>query len=99
MSFSSTKTKVVHHHYHKSELAECLQSSTTPQARMPEAVDAIIIDGSVVVNKIKLGTEETFAEYSGQYFLPHIKSQVSHAKRLDVVWNEYIANSLIKGHD
>jgi len=66
---------------------------------MLEAVDAIIIDGSVVVNRIKLGTEKTFAEYSGQYFLPYIKSQVSHAKRLDVVWNEYIANSLIKGHD
>ena len=70
----------------KSELAECLQSSTTPQTRMPEAVDAIIIDGSVVINTIKSGTEKTFAEYSGQCFLPYIKSQLSHAKRLDVVW-------------
>ena len=35
----------------KSELAECLQSSTTPQTRMPEAVDAIIIDGSVEGSK------------------------------------------------
>ena len=78
----------------KSELAECLQSSTTPQARMPEAVDAMIIDGSVVVNMIKPGTEKTFAEYSGQCFLPYIKSQLSHAKCLDVVWDEYIANSL-----
>jgi len=40
---------------------------------MPEAVDAIIIDGSVVVNKIKLGTEKTFAEYSGQYFITYIE--------------------------
>ena len=70
----------------KSELAECLQSSTTPQTRMPEAVDAIIIDGSVVVNMIKPGKEKTFAKYSGQCFLPYIKSQLSHAKRLDVVW-------------
>ena len=61
---------------------------------MPEAFDAIIIDGSVVVNMIKPGTVETFAEYSGQCFLPYIKSQLSHAKRLDVVWDEYIANSL-----
>ena len=57
----------------KSELAEFLQSSTT-QARMPEAVDAIIIDGSVVVNMItvvvNMITVKTFAEYSGQCFLP-----------------------------
>ena len=61
---------------------------------MAEAVDTIIIDGSVVVNLIKPGTEKTFAEYSRQCFLPYINSQLSHAKRLDVVWDEYIANSL-----
>ena len=78
----------------KSELAECLQSFTTPQLKMPEEIDAIIIDGSVVVNMIKPATEKTFAEYSRQSFLPYIQSQLSHAKRLDVVWDEYIANSL-----
>ena len=61
---------------------------------MPEEIDAIIIDGSVVVNMIKPATEKTFAEYSRQSFLPYIQSQLSHAKRLDVVWDENIANSL-----
>ena len=78
----------------KSELAECLQSFRTPQSKMPEGVDAIIIDGSVVVNMIKPATEKTFAEYSRQSILPYIQSQLSHAKRLDVIWDEYIANSL-----
>ncbi|KAL9972388.1 hypothetical protein ACROYT_G018675 [Oculina patagonica] len=77
----------------KWEQAECLQSFTTPQAKMPEAVDGIIIDGSVVVNMIKPVTEKTFAEYSEQCFLPYIQSQLSHAKRLDVVSDEYIAKS------
>ena len=40
------------------------------------------------------GLKQTFAEYSRQSFLPYIQSQLSHAKRLDVVWDEYIANSL-----
>ena len=78
----------------KSELAECLQSFTTPQVKIPEDVDAIIIDGSVVVNMVKPRTEKTFAEYSRQSFLPYIQSQLSHAKRLDVVWDEYVPNSL-----
>lgn len=42
----------------KSELAECLQSFTTPQLKMPEEIGAIIIDGSVVVNVIKPATEK-----------------------------------------
>ena len=70
----------------KSELAERLQSRTQ-QARVPKAVDALIIDGSVVVNVIRPGTEKTFEEYSGQCFLPYIKSRLSHAKCLDVVWD------------
>ncbi|KAL9951067.1 hypothetical protein ACROYT_G043662 [Oculina patagonica] len=77
----------------KWEQAECLQSFTTPQAKMPEAVDGIIIDSSVVVNMIKPVTEKTFAEYSEQCFLPYIQSQLSHAKRLDVVSDDYIAKS------
>ena len=60
---------------------------------MPEEINAIIIDGSVVVNMIKPATEKTSAEYSRKFFLPFIQSQLSHATRLDVVWDEYIANS------
>lgn len=78
----------------KSEGADCLQSFTTPQVKIPEDVDAIIIDRSVVVNMVKPQTEKTFAEYSRQSFLPDIQSQLSHAKRLDVVWDKYVPNSL-----
>ena len=76
-----------------SVLAECIQSFTTPQLKMPEEINAIIIDGSVVVNMIKPATERTSAEDSRKSFLPFIRSQLSHAKRLNFVWDEYIANS------
>ena len=39
-----------------SELAELFQSFTTPQVKMPEEINAIIIYGSVVVNTIKSAT-------------------------------------------
>jgi len=69
----------------KSELAVCLLSFTTPQLNVPKEIDAIIINGSVIVNMIKPTTEKTLAEYSRQSFLPYIQSQLSHAKCLDVI--------------
>ena len=55
-----------------SELAECLQSFTTPQLKMPEEINAIIIDGSVVVNMIKpaTGTERHLQNIQDSPFYP-----------------------------
>ncbi|KAL9954824.1 hypothetical protein ACROYT_G042404 [Oculina patagonica] len=78
----------------KSDLTECLQAITTPQSEMPPAIDVIIIDGAAAVNMIKPGTEKTFLGYAEQSFLPYIKAQLRHVKRIDVVWDEYVANSL-----
>ncbi|KAK3728106.1 hypothetical protein QZH41_014263 [Actinostola sp. cb2023] len=78
----------------KSELAECLQSFTTPQSKMPDDVDAIIVDGAVVVNMIKPRSQRTFADYSTQSFLPYVQSQLRHVKRVDIVWDEYFETSL-----
>ena len=67
---------------------------------MPKEINAIIITGSVVGNMNKPATEKTFGEYkkisrkSRQSVLPYIQSQLSRAKHLDVIWDEYIANSL-----
>ena len=36
----------------------------------------------------------TFSDYATQVFLPYITSQLQHVNRLDVVWDEYIADSL-----
>ena len=61
---------------------------------MPTGIDTIIIDGAAVVNMIKPGPEGTFIDYAEKSFLPFIKGQLRHARRVDVVWDEYIANSL-----
>ena len=58
---------------------------------MPAAIDVTIIDGAAVVNMIKPGTEKTFSGYAEQSFLPYITAQLRHVKRVDVVWDEYIA--------
>lgn len=78
----------------KSELVDCLQSHTSSQNTKPENVDAIIIDGAVLVNMIKPVSQKTFKQYATESFLPYIIGQLRQAQRVDVIWDEYIENSL-----
>ncbi len=57
-------------------------------------VDAIILDGAVIVNMLRPGTACTFSEYASQIFLPYITTQLQHVQRVDVVWDEYVQGSL-----
>ena len=43
---------------------------------------------------LRPGFAKTFSDYATQVFLPYITSQLQHVNRLDVVWDEYIADSL-----
>ena len=78
----------------KSGLTECLQVLTVPQSQMPRNLDVIIIDGAAVVSMVKPGTERTLSEYAADSFIPYIRAQLSHVTRLDIVWDEYLKNSL-----
>ena len=78
----------------KSELTECLQALTVPQSQMPRNVDVIIIDGAAVVKMVKPDTERTFSEYAADSFIPYIRAQLSHVTRLEIVWDDYLKNSL-----
>lgn len=78
----------------KSELTECLQTLTVPQSQMPKDVQVIIIDGAAVVNMVKPGNERTFSGYAAGSFIPYIRAQLCHVNRLDIVWDEYLENSL-----
>ena len=78
----------------KSELVECLQSHTSAQSTVPTNVEVIIIDGAALVNMIKPGAQKTFNQYATESFLPYVKMQLSQSQRVDVVWDEYIENSL-----
>ena len=71
-----------------------LQDEVIVQSSMPSGINTIIIDAAAVVNMIKPGSEDTFIGYAQKSFLPFIKAQLRHAQRVDVVWDEYIVNSL-----
>ena len=43
---------------------------------------------------IKPGMEKTFSRYAEQSFLPYVKTQLRHVKHVDIVWDQYVENSL-----
>ncbi|CAH3107879.1 unnamed protein product, partial [Porites lobata] len=79
----------------KSELASCLQALTTPKNAAPANCEVIIMDGAALVNMLKpTGKEKTFSEYASNKFIPYVTAQLQHVKRIDIVWDEYVENSL-----
>ena len=57
-------------------------------------VDAILLDGSVIVNMLHPKACETFGDYAETVFKPYILRHLDDAKRIDIVWDRYISNSL-----
>ena len=55
-------------------------------------VQIVLLDGAAIVNMLRPGFANTF--YVSQVFLSYITLQLQHVNRLDVVWDEYIADSL-----
>ena len=78
----------------KSELTDCLQASSTPQSEVPGGIDVIVIDGAEVVNIIMPGMEKSSFDYPEKPFLPYVKAQLRYVECVDIVWDEYIENSL-----
>ena len=66
--------------------------ASKPQST-PE-VDAIILDGAVVVHMLHPATAKTFQEYADFVFGPYISSQIDKTSHVDVVWDVYLPDSL-----
>ena len=79
----------------KSDLLSCLDTISPALAERP-TVDAVLIDGAAAVNMLKPGSARTFEDYSNNVFLPSVLRQlhVSNVRRVDVLWDVYLANSL-----
>ena len=75
----------------KSEFLPCFGQHTVPES--PE-VDMKVLDGAAVVNMLPPKLCKTFDDYAKTVFLPYILAQVQNVKRLDIVWDRYIDNSL-----
>ena len=82
-------------HGTKSDLVDCLENlvALDDGVNRPTA-EVIILDGAAVVNMLRPGAAKNFSEYATQVFLPYLSSQLQQAKRVDVIWDVYIPNSL-----
>lgn len=78
----------------KSDLLERFDKLVAPTDHIVLDGCAVIIDGAAIVQMLKPGSVTTFAEYAELAFLPFLRTQLSHASRLDVVWDRYDINSL-----
>ena len=79
----------------KYDLVDCLENLVPSQDISPTpVVQVILLDGAAIVNTLRPGFAKTFSDYATHVFLLYIISQLQHVNRLDVVWDEYIADSL-----
>ena len=76
----------------KSELLQCLEQPG--QSEPPSTYDCKILDGAVIVHCLPTIRVSTFDEYASDVFLPYLQKQLQDTKRLDVVWDTYIEDSL-----
>ena len=56
--------------------------------------DVNILDGAAVVHFLSTTSISTFNDYAGRVFIPHIMKKMESSKRVDVVWDTYIADSI-----
>ena len=77
----------------KADLLKCLPSTSAQIAPQP-VVDAVIIDGAVIVQMLQPKTVRTFDEYFSTVFAPYILKHLETAKRVDLVWDVYQHDSL-----
>ncbi len=54
----------------------------------------MILDGAVVVNFLQPFAVKTFNDYAVKIFLPYIEKRLECYSRVDIVWYQYISNSL-----
>ena len=78
----------------KADLLSCLENYTESPPSQPTVV-VTILNGAVVVNFLKPVGAKTFDDYAVKVFLPYIQGQLQHVSRVDIVWDQYLQNSLV----
>ena len=77
----------------KSDLLKCLEKVYPSSSEVP-ATDAVILDGAAIVNVVQPRGCKTFQHHAENCFIPCQQMEVRNAKRLDIVWDIYLPNSL-----
>ena len=78
----------------KSDLLKCLQPNGYNHVELPTQFDCKVLDGAVIVYSLPTVEALTFDEYAEKVFIPHLQQQLHQCKRVDVVWDSYVSNSL-----
>lgn len=77
----------------KSDLLACFERIAPTNTTKP-TVEITIIDGAAIVNMLRPGLTKTFEDYANTVFVPYIKSLIQNVRRIDVVWDVYMPDSL-----
>ena len=64
------------------------------QTEPPVSFDVNILDGAAVVHFLSTTSISTLNDYAGSVFIPHIMKKLESSKRVDVVWDTYITDSI-----
>lgn len=78
----------------KSQLVEVLEREMTTTDVEPRAAQAIIIDGSALVNALPPRTKKTFDAYASEDVLPKVEQYANKYGRADVIFDVYDKSSL-----
>ena len=84
-------------HYTKSELLGCLHSTEPASdcSKSSPTGDAEVIDGPAVIHMLPpKDAKANLDDYAVLVFMPYIQQHLQSVKRLDVVWDRYLQNSL-----
>ena len=77
----------------KSDLIQCLMEEIDTEDVSPKPT-CVILDDAVLVQMLRPKNCKTFKDYSTSMFLPHLKSWLQKAQRVDLVWDDYFECSL-----
>ena len=77
----------------KSDLIKCLKPT---EESIRKDFDCKIFDGAALIHMLKPNAAKSFQEYAEKVFVKFIQWQLQSLKRIDIVWDRYLANS-IKG--
>ena len=79
----------------KSDLVSILvQETQNVQKEPPPFLDVRILDGAAVVHVLSPTNVTTFNDYANGVFILHILKLLKSYRRVDVVWDSYIASSI-----
>ena len=78
----------------KSELLNILLQESEAEKESPVSFDVKILDGAVIVHLLSPANATTFDDYANNVFIPYVKRQLDTSRRVDVVWDVYVASSI-----